>query len=165
MAIEALMTDKTGKAIKDALASIQQAIQQQGQGGQVGGVSISVETDPETLTTLSQSVVYFLAPGTWTAFSPAVTVPAGTTVFVKSHAVAGSLDLAAGSFVKIAATGTSVANAWDMKPEIAAINFALGLRVAGDQRRFDLEQRHGGLKGHFLDNAVHENAFLSIWSF
>ena len=32
MAIEALITDKTGKAIKDALASIQQAIQQQGQG-------------------------------------------------------------------------------------------------------------------------------------
>lgn len=77
MAIEALMTDKTGKAIKDALASIQQAIQQQVPGGQGGGVSISVETDPEALTTLSQSVVYFLAPGTWTAFSPAVTVPAG----------------------------------------------------------------------------------------
>lgn len=77
MAIEALMTDETGKAIKDALASIQQAIQQQVPGGQVGGVSISVETDPETLTTLSQSVVYFLAPGTWTAFSPAVTVPEG----------------------------------------------------------------------------------------
>ena len=71
------MTDKTGKAIKDALASIQQAIQQQVPGGQGGGVSISVETDPEALTTLSQSVVYFLAPGTWTAFSPAVTVPAG----------------------------------------------------------------------------------------
>ena len=71
------MTDETGKAIKDALASIQQAIQQQGQGDQGGGVSISVETDPEALTTLSQSVVYFLAPGTWTAFSPAVTVPAG----------------------------------------------------------------------------------------
>lgn len=77
MAIQALITDETGKAIKDALASIQQAIQQQGQGGQGGGVSISVETDPEALTTLSQSVVYFLAPGTWTAFSPAVTVPEG----------------------------------------------------------------------------------------
>lgn len=81
----------------------------------------------------------------------AVTLPSDATVFAKSHAVAGSLALDSGAFLKIAAVGTSVANAWEMQPEIPAIRLALGLRVAGDLTLTDAKLVVGGFNSYAED--------------